>query len=494
MLELREHQLSVIDKLREGLKEGHRAQLLYAPTGFGKTEVAIYLMQSSAQKEFRSAIILDRIVLVDQTSARLDKYQINHGVHQADHWRYNTSELIQVCSSQTLEKRQDFPSIDLLIVDECHITRKQISEIIKTNPKLKVIGLTATPFTKGLGQLYSNVVCGSTTEQLVINKWLTPLKVFIAKEIDMTGAKKIAGEWSADVVTERGMHITGDIVQEWIKKTYEIFGKPEKTIVFCAGVAHGQELVKQFAEKGYNFVSVSYKETSDFKKATIEEFNKPDSTIHGLIATDILTRGFDVADVKVGVSARPFSKSLSSHIQQMGRVMRPHPSKEFSLWLDHSGNYIRFRNEWEQVYQDGVQELSEENIECTKKEPTLKIKEESKCPSCKALWVHKTEECAECGYLRKRKQFASLAGEMHEIGMNGRQAIEEKQTFYSELLYIANSKRYSPNWASHKYREKFGVWPRKLATMPKEPSIKTLNWVKHRNIAYSKSNRNRRVA
>jgi len=325
MLELREHQLSVIDKLREGLKEGHRSQLLYAPTGFGKTEVAIYLMQSSANKEFRSAMILDRIVLVDQTSARLDKYEINHGVHQADHWRYNTSERIQVCSSQTLEKRQDFPNIDLLIVDECHITRKQISEIIKKNPKLKVIGLTATPFTKGLGQLYSNVVCGSTTEQLVIDKWLAPLKVFIAKEIDMTGAKKIAGEWSADVVTERGMQITGDIVQEWIKKTHEIFGKPEKTIVFCAGVAHGQELVKQFAEKGYNFVSVSYKETSDFKKATIEEFSKPDSTIHGLIATDILTRGFDVAEVKIGVSARPFSKSLSSHIQQMGRVMRPHP-------------------------------------------------------------------------------------------------------------------------------------------------------------------------
>jgi hypothetical protein len=78
--------------------------------------------------------------------------------------------------------------------------------------------------------------------------------------------------------------------------------------------------------------------------------------------------------------------------------------------------------------------------------------------------------------------------------MSGRHEFEEKQSFYSELLFIANSKRYSPNWASHKYREKFGVWPRKLAHMPKEPSIKTLNWVKHRNIAYSKSNRNRRVA
>ena len=494
MLDLREHQIEVIDALRDGFRRGHRSQLLYAPTGFGKTEVAIWLMKASADKEFRSAMILDRIVLVDQTSARLEKYDISHGVHQADHWKYNTSERIQVCSSQTLERRQDFPHIDLLIVDECHITRKQISELIQNNPKMKVIGLTATPFTKGLGNLYTNVVCGATTEQLVIKKWLTPLKVFIAKEIDMTGAKKIAGEWSPDVVTERGMLLTGDIVQEWIKKTHEIFGKPEKTIVFCAGVAHGQDLVKQFAEKGYNFVSVSYKETSDFKKATIEEFSKPDSTIHGLIATDILTRGFDVPDVKIGVSARPFSKSLSSHIQQMGRVMRPHETKNFALWLDHSGNYLRFRNDWEEVYQIGVKELNEEKIEKTKKEPTERVKKESTCPACQALWEHNAEECSSCGYQRKKVQFATIAGEMHEIGMSDRTTFEERQSFYSELVYIARSKKYSINWASHKYREKFGVWPRKLTDSPKEPTIKTLNWVKYRAIAFSRANRNRKAA
>ena len=324
MLELREHQQGVIDALRNGFKEGHRAQLLYAPTGFGKTEVAIYLMEATRQKENRSAMILDRIVLVDQTSQRLEKYDIYHGVHQADHWKYNTSELIQICSSQTLERRQDYPKMDLLIVDECHIARKQITALIKNNPKIRVVGLTATPFTKGLGEVYTNVVCGSTTEQLVISKWLSPLKVYIAKEIDMSGAKKIAGEWSPDVVTERGMRITGDIVQEWIKKTHEVFGRPRKTIVFCAGVAHGQDLVRQFAEKGYNFVSVSYRETSEYKKEVIKNFSKPDTEIHGLIATDILTRGFDVPDVMIGVSARPFSRSLSSHIQQMGRVMIPH--------------------------------------------------------------------------------------------------------------------------------------------------------------------------
>jgi len=400
-LELREHQEWVIGALRDGFKEGHRAQLLYAPTGFGKTEVAISLMKATSDNYKKSAMILDRIVLVDQTSGRLSKYRINHGVYQANHWKFDTSERIQVCSAQTLEKRNKFPDIDLLIVDECHIARKKITELIQDNPKLKVIGLTATPFTKGLGNIYSNVVCASTTEALVDKSWLTPLKVYIAKEINMTGVKKVAGEWSPDQVTERGMQITGDIVEEWIKKCHELYGRPRKTIVFCAGVAHGADLVQQFANKGYNFVSISYKDNDEFKKAAIEDFAKPDTDIHGLIATDILTRGFDVPDVMVGVSARPFSKSLSSHIQQLGRVMRPYEGKEFALWLDHSGNYIRFRDEWEQIYADGVKDLHNKE-EKTKKEPTDKEKTEQKCPVCASLWPRHSDTCAQCGHVKLR--------------------------------------------------------------------------------------------
>ena len=484
-LELREHQKAVIEKLREGFKQGHRSQLLYAPTGFGKTEIAIALMQATSDKGNRSAMILDRIVLVDQTSGRLEKYEIDHGVYQSNHWKFNPYHKIQVCSAQTLERRDEFPDIDLLIVDECHIARKQISDLIKKHDKLKVIGLTATPFTKGLGELYSNVVCGSTTESLVNDKWLAPLKVYIAKEIDMTGAKKMAGEWSPEVVTERGMQITGDIVQEWIKKTHEIFGMPKKTIVFCAGVAHGQDLVKQFAEKGYNFISVSYKDDSEYKRKVIEDFSKPDTEIHGLIATDILTRGFDVPDVMIGVSARPFSKSLSSHIQQLGRVMRPHPTKEFALWLDHSGNFLRFRGDWDDVYADGVNELSDGIVERTKKEPTEKEKKEAKCPSCAALWIKGADVCPYCSYVKKRAQFEAVAGELHEISTHTRAQKEDKQQFYSELLYIAREKKYDSGWAAHKYKEKFGVWPRNLDYVTKIATKNTYNWIRYKQIAYS---------
>jgi superfamily II DNA or RNA helicase len=331
------------------------------------------------------------------------------------------------------------------------------------------------------------VVTGATTEDLVNKKWLAPLKVFIAKEIDMTGAKKLAGEWSADDVAERGMKITGDIVDEWVKKTHEIFGKPMKTIVFCAGVAHGAHLVQRFAEKGYNFVSISYRDNDEFKKAAIEDFAKPDTQINGLIATDILTRGFDVADVMIGVSARPFSKSLSSHIQQMGRVMRPHETKEFALWLDHSGNYLRFREDWDDVYANGVTEL-DKKTEKAKKEPTEREKKESKCPECGYLWPPHADTCPSCGHVRQRRnQVSSVAGELVELAGNvTMDKKQSKQTFYSELLYIAEERAYNPYWANHKYKEKFGVWPRGLNEIKMPPTLTTMNWVKSQNIRWQK--------
>ena len=489
-LQLRPHQMKCVEELREGFRAGHRVQLLYAPTGFGKTEVAIYLMKAAAERVSRTAIIMDRIVLVDQTSDRLTKYAIPHGVLQASHWNYAPKRLIQVCSAQTLESRDEFPDFDLAIIDECHISRKSITEFIKAKPNMRVIGLTATPFTKGLGGIYENVVTGASTEFLVNKDWLAPLKVYIAKQIDMTGAKKVAGEWSQDVATERGMRLTGDIVAEWIKKTHEIFGGPKKTIVFCSGVAHGADLAQQFAKQGYNFVPISYKDNDEFKREAIADFSKPDTQIHGLIATDILTRGFDVPDVMIGVSARPFSKSLSSHIQQLGRVMRSHHSKEFGVWLCHSGNFMRFMDTWDDVYANGVRELSDD-AEKPRREPTDNEKYKAKCPKCGLLWTKGALACAGCGFEKRamRSSVESVAGALEELVRKQKADNQGQQRFYSELLWYAAQKHYNPNWAAHKYREKFGAWPRGLGTETVPPSAQTIGWIRSRMIAYAKSRR-----
>lgn len=469
-LKLRDAQLKAIQMLRDGFAAGHRAQILVGPTGFGKTEIAIALLEAAKKKGSKTAMILDRIVLCDQTSQRLEKYNIDHGVLQSGHWRYRPYEHIQVCSAQTLEKRGSFPGLSLLIVDEVHQQRKQTVEFIKNNPDVKVVGLSATPLTKGLGNTYTHLVNPTTTKELIEQNLLTPLKVFVAKEIDMEGAKKVAGEWSQAETTTRGMQITGDIVAEWVKKTHEIYGKPMKTIVFASGVDHGADLSKKFAEQGYNFISISYKDDDEFKRDVIEDFGKPDTDIHGLIAVDILTKGFSVDDVHIGVSARPFSKSLSSHIQQMGRVMRTHPSKTFATWLCHSGNYLRFREDWDEIYEHGIHDLVD-GREKAKKEKTESEKKEAKCPVCGRLWPSGSDTCLHCGHTRERRsKVAEVAGEMEEL--KGAMSRESKQDFWSMCQYKIQYSGWSEKRALAAYKSQFGVWPKGLHTTPMPPDLK----------------------
>lgn len=464
-LELRDYQAGSLDALRHGFAAGHRVQMLYAPTGSGKTETAIALMDATAQKGNRVAMILDRRVLCDQTSKRLEKYSIDHGVLMAGHWRYRPGEHIQVCSAQTLEKRGSFPGLQLLVVDEAHTTRQSTAEFIRNNPKIRVVGLSASPFTKGLGDIYTNVVNATTTKALVGTGQLSPLRVFVTTPIDMSGAKKIGGEWSSAEASKRGIKITGDVVSEWVKKTHEIFGEPRKTIVFASGVAHGVDLAQGFAEAGYNFVSISYKDDDDFKADVLADFCRPETSINGIIATDILTKGFDQADVCIGISARPFTKSFSSHVQQLGRVMRPHESKEHSIWLDHSGNILRFSDQWDELYESGVSELHEGGDEKTKPEPTNDEKEAAKCPKCSSFWPRNADVCPNCGFVHvKRNAVVSVAGEMTEFTV-GKATIGDKLRVWEEVATYCRGvgkPETAKGRAAHLYKSITGVFPRNL--------------------------------
>ena len=57
------------------------------------------------------------------------------------------------------------------------------------------VGLTATPFTKGLGKLYDAVVNVATTNDLIAQGFLVPFRIFSCVEPDMEGVKVVAGEY-----------------------------------------------------------------------------------------------------------------------------------------------------------------------------------------------------------------------------------------------------------------------------------------------------------
>lgn len=479
---LRDYQIASIEGLRQGIKSGHRAQVLVAPTGGGKTICAAHLLHEATARGSRSAFIVDRISLVDQTSAVLDSYGIPHGVIQSGHWRKRPCDPVQICSAQTIEKRGFLPGLDLLIVDEAHCIRAKTREFVK-NTKARVIGLTATPFAAGMADLYTNLVNVTTTNKLVADGFLVRPIMYAAKAVDMTGAKVVAGEWAEKEIESRGLKIVGDIVSEWIDKTNLHFGGPVKTIVFSATVAHGDELCRQFNAAGFNFRQISYKDGSDsYRRELIEEFRKSDSSIHGLVSCEVFTKGFDVPDIRVGIAARPYRKSFSGHIQQLGRVMRSHPGKDKCVWLDHCGNVLRFYKDTEELFANGVQSLNDgAKDKAARKEPDDKEKAQLTCGSCGYMLAPHMTVCPGCGKERpKRSLVETVAGEMIVLGAQPDSALpvylRDRASVWRQLCTMGINRKggdeLSANkWALAQYRNLYSEWPRAAFKPYAEPLI-----------------------
>jgi superfamily II DNA or RNA helicase len=416
-LRLRDYQTQAIDDLRDGIRQGMKRQVLVAPTGAGKTVCAAHLLREADRKGSYSLFLVDRVSLVDQTSATLDEYGIPHGVVQSDHPRWDPRSNVQVCSIQTLAKRRLPRLPNLAVWDECHIRFAAIRKYLDSLPDCVKVGLTATPFTAGMGDEWDRAVNVRTTRSLIDGGHLIEPTIYVAKSPDDSAyVRNSFGEFSEASAASAGIEIVGDVVSEWQGKVHEHFGGPVKTIVFAATVEHGRELCAAFAKAGHNFQQISYLDKDeDERRAKIAEFRKADSEITGLVSCGVLTRGFDVTDVQCGISCRPYRKSLSSHMQEIGRVMRPHGEGKRAIWLDHSGNIERFAVDMFDVWEHGAGELSHATKQDSKpRERDSQEREKVVCPECSGALRGNT--CMACGWERPaRSGIVAKEGELHEF-------------------------------------------------------------------------------
>jgi DNA repair protein RadD len=486
---LRDYQKESIERLRSGFKEGHTRQILCAATGGGKSVIMTSMIESAVEKGSRVLFICERRILVEQFSRHLDEIGVEHGVLMSGHWRFKPHYKVQVATAQTLEKMDSWPNFDVVFIDEIHAAmRKSVVSLFENRPRLRVVGATATPFHKAIPQYFSNVVNVITMQELVRDGFLVPFRVFVAHEINTDGVKVVAGEWQKDELETRGRQIVGDVVADYIRISTEVFGIHKKTICFSCGVAHGTELADKFNEAGIYAVQISYKDTDDHKAEVLKEFAKPDTQIKIVISSDILTRGFDQPDVEHVILARPLKKSFSSHVQMVGRGARPYPDKEFCVIQDHSGNWLRFAESWEDLHDSGVQVLDSEPDNTSRKEPTAKEKEAAKCPRCGHVWG-RSDFCLNCGYVRPViNQVEALPGEMLELSgaKKEKYSSEYKQAWYHGMIGHLMAIGKNENRAYHLYKEKFGVgpaWEKKAG--PIIPEV--ISYLQYANILYAKS-------
>lgn len=459
----------------------------------GKSVIAQSLTESALGKGKRVAIIANRVQLVRQMADRFDAHGIHYGILQGG----NTNNIhlpVVICSINTIEKR-GIPDADLIIIDEAHACAgsKMYQRLIFQRNNVPVIGLTATPFSRGMAKpykelgdepLFQSMVIASTIRELIDLGFLVDCEIYAPSEPDLSGvrlSKNAFGEMDysdkspgfAAAVDKPSL--VGDIVAHWHKLAE---GKP--TICFATSIAHSQHIVQQFQASGVTAEHLDCYMHEDEKERIMRDFKAGKFTVLSNVA--LLAEGFDYPACEVMILARP-TKSLIRYIQMVGRILRPFHGKDRGLLLDHSGSVkeLGFPTDDLPLELDDGRPAAQRTKE--REEPKPK-----KCPRCSYMKPPKTALCPKCGFEAKRtpEEIAIEEGELVRLEKRPKLAKTDKQQVWSECLGLAAQRGKSDGWASHLYKSITGVWPRSLDDIPRDPGAGVIGKEHSNRIAYAK--------
>lgn len=457
MQALRPHQEKAIEMLRQSMRRGNKRVVLAAPCSFGKTRVAVEILKSVAENGKRGIFICDRIKLVDQALAEFDRAGIRVGVMQAYHWRSDPSAPIQIASIQTIARRRYKPLFNVAIIDECHTHYQATTELMETTTKALFVGLSATPYSKGLGKYYSDLIVPITTQELLEKDYLCPVKYYGGVHANLkgvktkrltTGASDYDPKSLSDAV-EKDPSLVGAIIEN-----FKRFGKGQ-TIAFSPSIKHSEKLVEMFRAEGFTAEHIDGYMEADEREELFEGHDNGDFQI--LSCSRLLNTGYDAPQVQTLIDC--FStKSKITFVQRAGRIMRKHATKEQAIYLDHSGN-VQWHGWPEDIVPEslhcGEKEYSESQLTKEKTEGELSV-----CPQC---FQHYMIKCV-CGYQRPSSKVLESDGQiLKELKKTNKEwSVDDKSRWLGELQHYGERKKYKLGWSAFAYKSKFGVWPNKI--------------------------------
>lgn len=451
---LRPYQHGVIDRVRDKVKSGHRRVILLASTGAGKTIMASYLMQRAIEKGIPCVFLAHRKELINQCSEKLTSFGIKHGVVMAGHIMYKPKELIQVCSVQTLSKRNK-PKCGLLIIDETHLAcAKSYMDLIGHYKDAVVIGLTATPTRldgKGLGAIYSAIEEAIPMSDLINQGFLVPYRIFAPFTPDMSGVKTVAGDYDQRAASELmdKTSITGDIVKHWKQHA-----PGRMTICFAASVRHSEHIRDEFILNGISAKSLDAKTPGYLRDKTLEDWRAGKFDV--LCNMGLFVEGLDAVNIGCVILGRP-TQSLTIYLQSLGRGLRSAPFKNECVILDHAGLCISHglpdeHREWTLEGKKAGKKKAD-----AEKAPSVTI-----CESCFAAFSRAghPDACPLCGHGVPKKAVETVAGDgelveltaEHVAAIKARKGQELKAARTREqLIELGRSRgyKYPAQWSQH---------------------------------------------
>ena len=472
---LRPHQERAIALIRQSLGKGSKRTVCQMPTGAGKTITAAQIIEGALAKGKRVIFTAPAVALINQTIAAFEAQGIRDiGAMQANHPRTNPLAQVQVASVQTLARRE-IPEAALVIVDECHIRSEVIEAMMRDRPDVFFVGLSATPWAKGMGLIWQDLVIPCTIGDLIDAGFLSQFSAFAPDVPDLSDVKTVAGDYHegqlADVM--KGKALLASVVETWLAR-----GGNRPTFCFAVNRAHAAELQEQFNRAG---IAAGYCDAfTDSAEMAFLEGKFRQGEIRVMCSVRKMTTGVDWP-VSCIIDAAP-TKSEMLHVQKIGRGLRVNPGTEDCKILDHAGNSLRLGL---------VTEINHEALDASK--PGAKQERKAKaealpkeCANCAALHVGKV--CPFCGNERKPQAGVdTVEGDLVELRAGKAPSKEEKQRWWSAIKAYQVQRGKSDGWASHTYRDRFGVWPKGLDNSIGKLDQDVANFIKAKAIRWAKS-------
>ena len=395
-MQLRPRQEQFKQKTIEALKNKGNT-LGIAPTGAGKS-----VMLSAITEEFRGKgrvmIIQHRDELVRQNREEFEGFNrgIRTGVVDSNkkQWRPD----VTFGMVQTLARHKEaFPHYDLLAIDEAHHVAANsylsvIEGLRKTNPKLAILGVTATPERgdkKGLRDVFDNVSDQITLTELIAAGHLVRPKTFVIDlgvTEELQSVKRTASDFDMNEVERIMDHsiLNDQIVENWRNKA-----EGRKTVIFCSTVTHAMHVAQAFKDSGVEADYVHGDLTDAARKAKLKEFDKGSTQVICNVA--VLTEGWNSPPTSCVILLRP-SSYKATMIQMIGRGLRtvcpekyPGVIKKDCVVIDFGTSVLTHGSLEQEAIIDGRD--PDQHGEAPNKE----------CRSCGAQVPISSKECPICG-------------------------------------------------------------------------------------------------
>lgn len=448
------------------MREGTRKIALVAPTGAGKTTIAAAMIDGAIRKGKRCIFLAHRKELIEQCSARLHQFNIQHGVIQRKHRLTNPERQVQVASIQTLVRRDHWPA-DLIIVDECHrSTSSTYTKIIDRYERPVVIGLTATPYRmdgRGLGEIYDDLHELISTQKLIDLGYLVSPVVFGSKvKLDLSGVKVTAGDYNKSDLANamKETVLRGDLVSNWSSRVMEQTGAKRVsdcravTVVFAPNVEHSLSIVEQFNAAGIPAAHIDAKTPAAIRDSVLSKLRAREISVVSNVG--ILTEGWDLPHLECVVLARP-TRSRSMFKQMVGRLMRPDEGKRFAFVLDHANctQTHGFVNEPEAFNLHGREHRPRKGSS---------MAPHKTCKKCDGLLALTVKTCPFCGCVQFQTDIRFTNERLVELRpgeftRDTPKPLEERQKAFNELCTQCVTREYKPNWARVRYQGIYKSWP-----------------------------------